>query len=317
MHLQTVSKWERNISEPDFSVLGELADVLHISLEKLLDVPEGEEVFRGDFDAVLFGKAICFAGKFNGESQENLAGQIGVSADTVSKWERGVICPNIEQLKNLCENLGISVSKLYFGITGEEETQTVQQVQKRKKFSVLSLLAAVLFCAGVLFISVYFSVLNPDGENVIYTVSVDGQEYEVEKDGWFSPTIPHRTGYDFIGFEDAEHTLVQFPQKITGDISYTAVFEPHEYEIDYWLNGGGFKEDAVSSFTVESGTIELSEPFKSGAVFEGWFFTADYSGEKVQRISCNYQDVVLYAKWSDNIFTVRYDLCGGVLSEHR
>ena len=174
VHLQTVSKWERNVSEPDFSVLGELADVLHITLEKLLGVPEGEEVFRGNFDAVLFGKAISFARKGKGESQESLAERIGVSADTVSKWERGVICPNIEQLKILSKNLEVPVSKLYFGIT-EEETQTVRQVQRRKRFSWVSLFAAVLFCAAVVFLSVYFSVFETDEKKIFYTVSVDGQ----------------------------------------------------------------------------------------------------------------------------------------------
>lgn len=315
VHLQTVSKWERNISEPDFSVLGDLADALQIPLEKLLGCEENDELYRGNFDAVLFGKAISFARKGKGESQENLAEQLGVSADTVSKWERGVVCPNIDQLKGLCENFGVSVSKLYFGITGEQETQTVQQVQRRKKFSLLSLLAAVIFCAGVVFLSVYLTNFNTGIEKPVYTVSVDGQEYEVEEGGWFSPPVPQRDGYDFIGFEGADHTVVQFPQKITGDVFYNAVFEPHEYTIDYWLNGGGFQNDAVGSFTVESGVVELPEPVKSGATFEGWFFASDYSGEEVQRISCDCRDVVLYAKWSDNTFTVRYDLCGGILSE--
>ena len=315
MHLQTASKWERNISEPDFSVLGDLADALQIPLEKLLGCEENDELYRGNFDAVLLGKAISFARKGKGESQENLAEQLGVSADTVSKWERGVVCPNIDQLKGLCENFGVSVSKLYFGITGEQETQTVQQVQRRKKFSLLSLLAAVIFCAGVVFLSVYLTNFNTGIEKPVYTVSVDGQEYEVEEGGWFSPPVPQRDGYDFIGFEGADHTVVQFPQKITGDVFYNAVFEPHEYTIDYWLNGGGFQNDAVGSFTVESGVVELPEPVKSGATFEGWFFASDYSGEEVQRISCDCRDVVLYAKWSDNTFTVRYDLCGGILSE--
>ena len=33
VHLQTVSKWERGVSEPDFSVLGEIAAALGISLD--------------------------------------------------------------------------------------------------------------------------------------------------------------------------------------------------------------------------------------------------------------------------------------------
>ena len=35
IHLQTVSKWERGISEPDISQLGELAQALGVTLEKL------------------------------------------------------------------------------------------------------------------------------------------------------------------------------------------------------------------------------------------------------------------------------------------
>ena len=45
VHLQTVSKWERGVSEPDFAVIGELAVVLNVSLEKLLGATEGEVVF--------------------------------------------------------------------------------------------------------------------------------------------------------------------------------------------------------------------------------------------------------------------------------
>lgn len=45
VHLQTVSKWERGVSEPDFAVIGELAAVLNVSLEKLLGATEGEVVF--------------------------------------------------------------------------------------------------------------------------------------------------------------------------------------------------------------------------------------------------------------------------------
>ena len=37
IHLQTVSKWERNLSEPDISQLGELAEALGVSLEKLCE----------------------------------------------------------------------------------------------------------------------------------------------------------------------------------------------------------------------------------------------------------------------------------------
>ena len=42
LHPQTVSKWERGLSEPDIAQLGELAAALGISLEKLLGREEAE-----------------------------------------------------------------------------------------------------------------------------------------------------------------------------------------------------------------------------------------------------------------------------------
>ena len=90
VHLQTVSKWERGVSEPDFSVLGEIAAALGISLETLLGVPEGENTYTGNFDIVVFGEVLAERRRRQGESQEKLAEWAGVSAATVSKWECGV-----------------------------------------------------------------------------------------------------------------------------------------------------------------------------------------------------------------------------------
>lgn len=120
VHLQTVSKWERGVSEPDLSVLGEIAAALGISLETLLGAPEGENTYTGNFDIVVFGEALAGQRKRLGESQEKLAEWAGVSAATVSKWECGVICPDAEMLLRLAEHFGVSVSRLYFGIPGKK-----------------------------------------------------------------------------------------------------------------------------------------------------------------------------------------------------
>ena len=120
VHLQTVSKWERGVSEPDFSVLGEIAAALGISLETLLGAPEGENTYTGNFDIVVFGEVLAERRRRRGESQEKLAEWAGVSAATVSKWECGVICPDAELLLRLAEHFGIPVSGLYFGISDKK-----------------------------------------------------------------------------------------------------------------------------------------------------------------------------------------------------
>lgn len=68
-----------------------------------------------------------------------------------------------------------------------------------------------------------------------------------------------------------------------------------------------------SAFTVESGLLEIPVPEKDGAVFEGWYAAADYSGEPITQIRCEGESVKLFAKWSDAVYTVRYELHGGVL----
>ena len=47
-----------------------------------------------------------------GLSQEELAAQIGVSRQAVSKWERGLCAPDISLLESLAETLGVSILEL-------------------------------------------------------------------------------------------------------------------------------------------------------------------------------------------------------------
>ena len=137
VHLQTVSKWERGISEPDFALYGEIAQALHIPLERLVGAAEAEECFAGTFDAVVFGKNLAVLRRGKGESQDALALVADTTPDIVSKWERGVICPNIRQLLSMAEHFSLPASKLYFGIGEEIATETPQQFRRRRRFSYL------------------------------------------------------------------------------------------------------------------------------------------------------------------------------------
>ena len=58
LHPQTVSKWERGLSEPDISQLGEIAAALGITMEKLCGQAEAEQTFVGDFHVEQLGKMI-------------------------------------------------------------------------------------------------------------------------------------------------------------------------------------------------------------------------------------------------------------------
>lgn len=66
-----------------------------------------------------------------GLSQEKLAEKIGVTRQTVSKWETNQSTPDFDKIIPLCEILGITTEEL---IKGEKETQNHEQ-QKEKQES--------------------------------------------------------------------------------------------------------------------------------------------------------------------------------------
>lgn len=310
LHPQTVSKWERGLSEPDIAQLGDLATALGITLERLLGQEEPEQSYTGNFLTEAFGKMLSELRIGRGESQEELATVMAVSPDAVSRWERGVTCPDIERLSALAEHFSVPVSKLYCGYSESPVTESVAFIRKRKRLSFIGIAAvATIFLLAVILLF----TLWPSREPILYTVIVDGNEVSVSENDWFIPQTPSRDGYDFIGWKDEQGDAASFPCKITQDCSYAAVFAPHEYTVDYWLNGGYFLQTPQSTFTVESGLLEILLPEKDGAVFEGWYTSADYSGEPITQIRCEGESVKLFAKWSDAVYTVRYELNGGTL----
>ena len=310
VHLQTVSKWERGVSEPDFALLGEIASALFVPLERLIGAPEECGLFSGSFDVVREGRAIASARRARGEGQDEVAAAAGVSSDIVSKWERGITCPDMGQLCALASHFGTSASQLYFGVAQDTVAETPVQIVRRRRVS----LAAIIAAAFVAVAAIVLAIVLPQVLTRRFTVFVDGVEYEVSTDDWFTPATVEKAGYDFEYFTDSTGAIVNFPVKITTNTSFTAVYSAHEYVIDYWLNGGSFISDAAYTFNMESGPVELATPVKAGATFEGWYLSPDYSGKAVGRIECNAADIDLYAKWSDEVYTVRYELCGGSLS---
>ena len=315
LHPQTVSKWERGLSEPDISQLGEIAAALGITMEKLCGQAEAEQTFVGDFHVEQLGKMISEQRIARNESQEQLASFMQTSTDAVSRWERGVTCPDVAKLIALANHFALPVSRLWCGIGEEQSTESVAVAQKRHRMSVAIAAAAIMVCLTVILLAILLPRGQASAQSQVYMVSVDGEEVSVPEGTWYMPETPLREGYDFVGFRDAQGEMVTFPCAVTEDMAVKAVFAPHEYTIDYWMNGGFFRGSVTTSITLESGSVELAVPEKSGDTFEGWYLTPDYSGEAVERISCTGTNLSLYAKWSNAVYSIRYELGGGILYE--
>ena len=70
----------------------------------------------------LLCENIAIARKNNGLTQSQLAEKLGVSAQAVSKWERGISCPDISLLDEIANALNLSLQGL-LGISKEGTNQ--------------------------------------------------------------------------------------------------------------------------------------------------------------------------------------------------
>ena len=71
-------------------------------------------------DTEKMGALIARMRKEKGLTQKELALQLHVTDRAVSKWERGICCPDISLLEDLANILGVSISSL---LNGEEEVE--------------------------------------------------------------------------------------------------------------------------------------------------------------------------------------------------
>ena len=116
-----------------------------------------------------------------------------------------------------------------------------------------------------------------------------------------------RANYDFAGWtlkkgakptwKNAEE-VQNLTAEANGTVTLYAVWTPAVYQITYQgvEDGGRYNP---TSYTVESETITLSAPVRTGYVFAGWYTNESLSGEPVTALKQgSYGDRTYYAKWN-------------------
>ena len=78
----------------------------------------------------LLGETIKIRREERGFDQEELAGKVGVSQQTVSRWEKGQAVPRPQRVAQLADALGLDVTRLhrFAGYLPEEERSAVDDV---------------------------------------------------------------------------------------------------------------------------------------------------------------------------------------------
>jgi transcriptional regulator with XRE-family HTH domain len=71
----------------------------------------------------------------SGMTQEQLANRIGVSAQSISKWENGISMPDISLLPFIAEVFGVSIDDL-FDLTVDEKLKRIEnRIEIESEFS--------------------------------------------------------------------------------------------------------------------------------------------------------------------------------------
>ena len=60
-----------------------------------------------------FGRRLASLRRRSGKKQREVAEELGLTPQAVSKWERGLSCPDILMLDELSSSLGVSVAELF------------------------------------------------------------------------------------------------------------------------------------------------------------------------------------------------------------
>ena len=131
-----------------------------------------------------------------------------------------------------------------------------------------------------------------------------------------------KTGYTFMGWylvetpTEADQAVTTVDVTTLDDITYYAIWEATEYTITYMNMEGATNDEAnPATYTIESDTITFATPEKEGCTFKGWFADAQFAQAFTEIATGSYGDVTVYAKWTNTVYMITYELNGGTNNE--
>ena len=83
------------------------------------------------------------------------------------------------------------------------------------------------------------------------------------------------------------------------------------YTITYNLDGGAAPKANPTTYTVETPTITLADPYKAGYTFAGWYSDAAFTTRVTQIANGSTGNKTLWAKWTTDTYHINYVLNNG------
>ena len=113
--------------------------------------------------------------KNNGLSQEQLAEQLNVSRQAISKWEQGTAVPESEKLITISNYFGVTVDYLLKEDTADPMNTTAEVMEEKHK-----MMAGIVICiAGIVSMVIWglLSIFRPETSNQLSDssmITIDG-----------------------------------------------------------------------------------------------------------------------------------------------
>lgn len=121
---------------------------------------------------------------------------------------------------------------------------------------------------------------------------------------------PTRTGYTFNKWILDSYYIGDANSNYKTDLKLLASWNVRQYSITYHLNGGNCTNP--NSYNIETQTFNLNNPTKTGYTFSGWTGTnLDSPSLNVTINQGSYGELVFYANWNANSYTIHLDFDGG------
>jgi len=160
-----------------------------------------------NMDCSKVGKLIFNLRKEKSMTQKELAEAMNLSDRTISKWERGIGCPDVSLLHELSNILGVNIEQILSGDLAPNDADGGNM--KRVKFYVCTNCGNVLFSTGAAEISCCgrkLAPLNVNSEDESHSIVVD----EIEND--YCVTVNHemsKTHYiSFVAYIACDRVLL-------------------------------------------------------------------------------------------------------------
>ncbi len=153
---QAVSKWERGIGVPDLSILLTIANLYKVSLDNLILFKENH-TFKEEyvFEPRTNGKCLRILRKSHRLSLKDFADILGVTFQSVSKWEHGETVPELENILSICQYFDLTLDDYFLNVP-------LKKYQKSRKKNSLKIFIGL----GLIMCVISVPLLLHHGDNV-------------------------------------------------------------------------------------------------------------------------------------------------------